>query len=191
MSGPSQPALAEAIRAVLEDETADWLPMLPGIVQSYDRETRRATVLPAIRRVYEDGAADRPVIPDVPVAMLSGAGAEVEIDLAQGDMVLLLCGARDLSAWRDAPGAVSTPRTSRAHALSDAVAMPFKATGANAVRLRLRDGKVYLGSATVDVVDILLQALTALSTATAGPFPLSTNGVIADLAADIATLKEI
>ncbi len=74
---------------------------LPGIVVSYDEETKRGIVQPAIQLQKTDGTlVDRPPIANVPFAHPSGGGFVLHLPVKKGDAVLCMFSARGLSKFK-------------------------------------------------------------------------------------------
>ena len=74
---------------------------LPGIVQSYDPDTRRASILPGVKTVMQDGtSASKPMLHDVPVVMPSGGGYSLTLPLAEGDPVLVVFCQRGIGEFK-------------------------------------------------------------------------------------------
>jgi hypothetical protein len=96
---------------------------MPGIVQSFNRETQTAVVQPAIQRliVGESEPVTLPVCPDVPVFFPGGGGYVLTLPVAQGDECLLQFSERAIDFWFDR-GGVQQPSEVRTHDLSDGFA---------------------------------------------------------------------
>lgn len=76
--------------------------MVPGIVQSYNQQTKRAVVRPALRRVRTDGGTfDLPAIVNVPIVFPSGGGFTLVFPLQNGDALPLVFSQRGLSRFKD------------------------------------------------------------------------------------------
>ena len=106
---------------------------LPGIVESFDAETRTATVRPAVKHTVSfrpdspgvipsevEGSPRRsvvslPLLHDVPVFM------PVPFDVHPGDLCLLVFADCDIDAWFETGEAEKTA-SGRMHSLSDAFA---------------------------------------------------------------------
>ena len=92
---------------------------LPGIVETFDPETRRADVRPALKRRTGVGTGGEvcalPLLRDVPVFM------PVPFEVNPGDACLLVFADCDIDAWLET-GEAEVPRSGRQHSLSDACA---------------------------------------------------------------------
>ena len=94
---------------------------LPGIVESFDAETRTATVRPAVKHTvsFRPGGASGeiflPLLHDVPVFM------PVSFEVNPGDLCLLVFADCDIDAWFET-GDIEKTASERMHSLSDAFA---------------------------------------------------------------------
>jgi hypothetical protein len=165
---------SEAIDFILEQFKKSLNTSLPAIVQSYDPTTKRAKVLPAIRRLFTDGSSQSlPILIDVPVIFPSAGGFTITMPVKPNDSVLLVFTQRGLTNFKN-NFTESMPTDSLLN-IQDAVAIVgFGAlnitpasnsgctmqdnTGVNAVIVE--DGKVEIkkGANTVVVDDSQLQA---------------------------------
>lgn len=82
-------------------------------------------VKPVVRRVYEDTTVlESPDIYSVPVMFPSAGGGLLSFPIQVGDTVLLVFSMRSIEDWLEGDGSIVTPNSSRAHSLSDAIAIP-------------------------------------------------------------------
>ena len=82
---------------------------LPGIVTGYDPNLRRARVIPALDMIFTDGTSMcHPVIVDVPVLWPGTGRWQMTFPLEDGDGVLLVFSARDLSGFKERMGVGSS-----------------------------------------------------------------------------------
>ena len=100
---------------------------LPGIVESFDAETKTAVIRPAVKHRLVSSRAERsgaegspssvslPLLRDVPVFM------PVPFDIHPGDACLLVFADRDIDAWFET-GGTEVPPSGRMHSLSDGFA---------------------------------------------------------------------
>lgn len=149
------PPFEEAIAAIIDGHTSEWHTGLPGRVTAYDPASQTATVEIVVDAYDPEtgAAARRPVIPRVPVMFPSGGGFRFVFDLEAGDPVWVQFASRSLDEWRRAKTVPALPRSRRRFALSDAVALPaFSSTEQPTVEIRSQGGKLYIGSASVDIV---------------------------------------
>ena len=91
---------------------------LPGIVETFDPETRTACIRPALRSKAPDGSTVAyPLLRDVPVFF----PGDVLFAVNPGDECLLIFADTAIDGWFETGGAVLPP-SDRQHALSDAFA---------------------------------------------------------------------
>lgn len=118
---------AEMIAGVLAHHAQQLHVAQPGIVESYDPTTQRASVQLCIRqRMIVEGGTElqpAPLLPSVPVLFPRGGGAFITWPIAKGDHVLVVFQDSSIDRWTQMGGTVD-PIDPRAHALSDAVAIP-------------------------------------------------------------------
>jgi hypothetical protein len=179
----------EALMASVLAQTSDWFAAMPARVVAVDGATIDAQ--PLVRRKYADGTyTDRPVVPNVPFMLPAFGQGAIELEPAVGDIVLLVCASRSTDEARANGWNAGSPMDARRFSLSDSFAIPVVTAAPPVTTLRLIDGKVALGNASVDVVKKLYDLALALSTAVAGPFPLSINAQAATIATDLLQIKE-
>ena len=105
----------------------------PGIVRSYDPNTKRASVQPALRTLVvsaddpDPAAIDKRPILNVPVMWPGGGGITMLHPLSEGDAVLLLFSERGLDAFKQTMKEISDPEI-RFFEMKDAVAWPWFGT---------------------------------------------------------------
>ena len=116
--------MAQAIRFAIRQSLKDLYTCMPGIVESYDAETRRAVVKGALRVVTtKKEEIEREAIHNVPVMFPSGGGFSITFPLEQGDPVLLLYSQRGLTNWKKTLG-VAAPDIIGFFSEKDAIAIP-------------------------------------------------------------------
>ena len=116
--------LAQAIRFAIRQSLKDVYTCMPGIVESYDAETRRAVVKGALKVVTtKKEEIGRESIHNVPVMFPSGGGFAMTFPLEPGDPVLLLYSQRGLAKWKKTLG-VAAPDTIGFFSEKDAFAIP-------------------------------------------------------------------
>ena len=94
-----------------------------GEIKRYDGETQSAEIELVIKRqVSENEIRTLPLLVDVPVFVLQGGGAYIDMPIESGDIAIVLFNDRDIDTWW-ATGNKTEPRTKRKHALSDALAI--------------------------------------------------------------------
>ncbi len=93
---------SESIDFILEQFKKSLNTSLPAIVQEYDGTTKRAKVLPAIRRLFTDGTSQSlPILIDVPVIFPSAGGFTVTMPIKKGDTLLLVFTQRGITNFKN------------------------------------------------------------------------------------------
>ena len=116
--------MAQSIRFAIRQSLKDLYTCMPGIVESYDAETRRAVVKGALRVVTtKKEEIEREAIYNVPVVFPSGGGFAITFPLEQGDPVLLVYSQRGLTNWKKSLD-VATPDMLGFLSEKDAIAIP-------------------------------------------------------------------
>lgn len=116
--------LTHTLGFVLQQRLKDVHTALPGTVETYDPEAKRARVQPAIRLLLTDGTTRRrsPLI-NVPVVFPSGGGYTLLFPVEAGDTVLVVFSQRGLAAFKRA-FEESDPTLGHLFDASDGVALP-------------------------------------------------------------------
>ena len=193
-SPDNQDLIAQAIEsALLNGHHA-----LPGIVQSYDDETKTCSVQPAVTRPLpvEDGTTvyeQLPIIQNVPVAVLGCPAISIEFELVKGDTVWLVFADYSFAAWRG-NGQVSDPPDLRKSGPGYPIAIPwFRPNGkastdekstigkAGGVRLHFKSGTIEVGNgsdfvAMAQKTDARLTALENWANSTTFPTGVGPTG---------------
>jgi hypothetical protein len=183
----SDPNLAEVLYAAIDRVLSDVHTSMPGIIVSYDPSTQTAEVQPALKRKYasDPGPTTFPTIKQVPVQFPSFNGGWLRFPLAKDDTVMLHFSERSIGPWLQAGGIVD-PLSPEKFAMKDAVATVGLNTLANAIKAKgastsvelafgkvwielTREGKVKVTNGVADLLGILDNLMTQLSTATAPP----------------------
>ena len=116
--------LTASLRFFVEQLNKQLWTTVPGIVQSFDAATKRASVQVALQRLMTDDTLREPaVLPNVPVVFPSGGGFSIAFPLRRGDAVMLLFSRRGISQFKQSYS-VSPPDKGSVMALKDAVAIP-------------------------------------------------------------------
>ncbi len=122
------PDMSEVLRLVLRHWFSRAWTALPGVIETYDPETQRADVAPAVVPFLPLTEGEEPerlaVIPNVPVVMPSGGGFFASFPMQKGDPVLLVICCRDIGPWKAGNGEVKDCADNRMHDLTDAYAIP-------------------------------------------------------------------
>lgn len=131
------PDLAEALRLILRHRDSRLWTALPGVVRTYDANTQRADVKPAVVGFLQltegEEEEELPVIPNVPVVLPSGGGFFCSFPLQAGDPVVLIFACRDIGPWKAGEGGVANAQDNRMHDLTDAFAVPGGRAKGNAL----------------------------------------------------------
>ena len=102
----------EEIAALKADILSSFHCALPGIVESFDPDSRTAVIRPA---VMTRSGMELPLLRDVPVFL------PASWDISPGDGCLVVFADCDVDNWLTA-GEVTTPASGRMHSLSDGFA---------------------------------------------------------------------
>lgn len=138
------PEDVERVKRLIWSQLADVHTTLPGKVISYDSDTGRATVRPALSKQLANGEIlPPPDIVDVPVCwpVADGGAAIVALPLKPGDGVKLSFSERALDTWLE--NGDSTPWDPRMFDVTDCFATPttdYRSIGADGNRLHIRYG---------------------------------------------------
>jgi hypothetical protein len=203
--------LNEAIRAAAKSILEGMHTCLPGRVESYDWTTRKASIKPLIQRPDAvKGTTDPlPVIPGVPVVFPWAGDASLSYPLKKGHTGILWFSERAMEIWL-ARGGDAPPGDPRAFDITDGIFMaglaPFNESGPaedgaslllkyGVVKLRMNNGRIAIGNAQaelLDLIDQLLGGLIATTVPTAvGTYPLSSSisGQLAQIRVLLGLLK--
>lgn len=124
---PADVNTLDGLNNVLQDKILmNMEKVLPGIVQSYDRNTNRATIQPAITGIASQGqkVAREPLI-NIPVFSMSGGGIVLSFPLKQGDTGWLIAADRNISIFKQNLEE-SAPNDYRKHTFQDSFFLPDK-----------------------------------------------------------------
>lgn len=183
-----------------------------GEVLTYADATRTVSVRPVQQVVRPDGSVVRlPDVHGVPLAAHRLGGFVVAAPASRGDAVLLEVPDQSIDRWLEDGVVVGDDAARAGRQLAHAIALPVGGPASDAfdpgdnlvvgrksggVQLVITpDGKVSLGSAGVDLVDTLYDALLGLAAATVtipsggGTSPLSNATSLGSLASQVATVK--
>lgn len=116
--------LAEVLDGVFSSLMSSVHTCLPGRVESFDYQARKATVKPLLKKQFLDGTVlPLPVLVNVPVVFPCTETAGVVFPVNKGDGVLIVFAERALERWLSS-GEDSEPGDPRKFDLSDGVAIP-------------------------------------------------------------------
>lgn len=189
------PNLADAMRALKLDIFRSLNCVKIGQIVSFNSAKKTAQVQILFKRQLPNGTSvSNPVLVDVPVFTMQGGGAALQLPIAAGDQCVVLFSDRNLDAWYQ-NGAEAVPMTSRAHDLSDGIALVgvnaltslLAANPALEVRLSyqgalvgLKGGKVAIQNQTESLAMLMTTLLTTLAGLTdANNVPLSAASIAA------------
>ena len=126
MDNSSDISFPEAIQSMVLNLVADIMhTAMPGIIESYDSETRKAKVTPQIKKKYLNGdELEYQPIENVPVVYFgtSNSGLRLPEDDFTGETCLLVFCERSLDVWKS-KGELSLPGNNRKFSTSDGVAI--------------------------------------------------------------------
>ena len=152
------PGLKHVLKAFMDGAMNDLFVAFPATIKSYDHVNQVADLVPAVRRLVDNGidetadavTEELPTLPSVPVMQFKGNGFYLHFPLTVGDEVLCIAMDRDASEWRRT-GDVSNPKDQRLHSLAHCVCIPAlqstgnKMTEADATRITMgKEGSVKL-----------------------------------------------
>lgn len=189
---------------------------LPGIVKSYDHQSNKAVVQPALNKKFVSGSMPMPLLESVPIIFPS----HIRFPIVEGDYVLLVFMERSIDLWLSVGGQV-TPTDPRKFDLSDAVAIPglmpftqpyegnnadFTIEYAGSSVTIHQDGAieiktsstVAIGNSTTELLQKISDALSAIAAITVTvppgtepplPFPIDNSSAFLSIQADIDALK--
>lgn len=123
--------LVGTLQTMVETALSGVNTSMPGVVVTYDKNTRRAAVRPSLPKQLADGRSlPAPEIVEVPVIWTTAGGATITMPIRPGDGVLLHFSQRSTDGWL--AGDNSAPDDPRMFDLTDAFATPgLSATGSS------------------------------------------------------------
>ena len=96
---------------------------MPGIIQSYNSETRRCSVRPALALVTTHRMLERAIVHNVPVIFPAGGGYTMTFPLSAGDPVWIAYSQRGIGNFKDDHG-LAIPPPEGFFSAHDAVVFP-------------------------------------------------------------------
>lgn len=165
------PRMRSALLAMINARLAEVYTGMPGIVVSYDPESKRASIQPALPRGYQlrgDRQVEKlPVINEVPILWPAFmGGVRIKGTLIPGDHVWLMFSQRSVDRWKALGGQVSDTGDDRMHSISDAFAYPGGTPGGDDGDPQIEftvGGEIHAGgSAQLATVADLQSLLTAI-----------------------------
>lgn len=126
MSDLIVPPIPPDLRTLLDNLKADIFYNLNchqvGVIESFDSTKQTASIRLSTLRVVGNEEIPYPLLTDCPVVFPSGGGAYMTFPVTKGDSCLVLFSDRDIDNWFTT-GNVVAPNSSRAHSLSDGIAL--------------------------------------------------------------------
>lgn len=129
------PSLTDVLEAAIRGALLGARVSLPGRIEAYDSDTRRATVQPLVMdgSINEDGErktiAIAPIT-DVPVAFMGSGAIRIKMPVRVGDPCWLTFSSSALARWKSTDGrTVVDPGDDRRHHAADAIAIPLVTVG--------------------------------------------------------------
>ncbi len=215
MIDQESPNLSDVLSSVIRYSLSSIHTAFPAKVLSYSVSDQKANVQPLIKKVYKDEKVESyPVIPSVPIMFPRTATALISLPIKKGDLVLVIIMERSIDQWLESSGEESRPTSNRRFDLSDAIAIPglypfgsssdadpdaiLIKNGLTTIKIDA-DGKLEMGSASAQLLDIIDQTLSELqalqiiipSGSSAGTYPISPTNVtnLAAIQTLLATIK--
>ncbi len=164
------PDLQTVLEEAKRDASVSMNAVQIGVIQAFDKDTQRATVkiaMKQVRDVAEDGTrtiTEYPLLLECPVMVLFGGVDILSMPIVKGDNCILLFNDRQIDEWMYG-GPDQTPTSSRAHDLSDGIAIvgirPLTNSIANYLEngIRLSHG---VGNSQIDLKDNLIDTIAEL-----------------------------
>jgi hypothetical protein len=117
--------LPNVLHAVIASYLSGVFTAMPGIIQSYDKNTKTVSVLPSIKTTFLDGEIQsKPIITNVPVMFPGTKKAVMQYKLEKGDGCLLIFSSESLEKWINSSGGMVEVGDTRRFALTDAFCIP-------------------------------------------------------------------
>ncbi len=105
-----------------------------AVIQSFDETDQTVQATMAYKKTVNGQQADYHLMIDMPVMVLTGGTARLELPIAAGDEALICFNDRDIDNWFSS-GQLIAPATSRLHAFTDGIAI----VGLHSKRTRITD----------------------------------------------------
>lgn len=178
---PADNGTLEGLNDFLQDKMYLHLEkVIPGIVQSYDKATNRATIKPAITGIATQGAkVPKDVLNNIPVLQLGGGDVTMTFPIKAGMTGWLIASDRDISIFKSIKSETA-PNTPRKHKYQDSFFIPdaINATGSDDFQIKAENSSFNLGknsiseetqnhTITADSLQLNVPATTSTGTITA------------------------
>lgn len=133
------PDIVEGVQAVVRGERAEQRTAIPGVIQTYNLATQRATIQAGVQIQLLDGSTiAEPIFADVPVAHPSAGGYSIHYPLAAGDECLVVFAERSIDEWLARGGYDRVAQDPRRYSASDAICIPALRSAPNALPANAR-----------------------------------------------------
>ncbi len=171
-----------------------------GTVVNFYPTTQTADIQLGMQRLVPDHSSNPPqwktapgaLLPSVPVFVLNGGGGTLTFPVATGDTCLVLFNDRDLGNWITTGNTQAVPPSSRAHNLSDGLAivgfhnLANKLIGYSTTDAVLQNGgssvsmgaKVGISNASTSLLNVLLAMNTQIQVAGGGSSAAIINSLL-------------
>ena len=203
------PSLDNIINDLIERKLYELNTSMPGIIVSFNATQKTCSVMPALKRKYEDGIKDLPIIQNVPICYPQTNNALISFPLEVGDNVLLVISQRSLDNWKEQAGNNTVdPEDIRRNSLTDAVCIPGilkKGDGIAAendkmiiryhdMQIKLHDtDKIEIKNSAEELLQIIDDTLAQLEIATTntifGPMKLNNFAAFTAIKTRLSSLK--
>lgn len=142
-----------AIEKVVDERFNSFETAVPGVVTAV-RNDGRVDVMPSVRKMVTSGVIDRFDAPvrGVPLMQIGFSGMAFDLEVSNGDTVILLFMSRDSSQWKKRKwDKQCDPKSPFANDANSCVAIPFVRpdSGAKAAVKIDKDGKIVFDSSMV------------------------------------------
>lgn len=122
--GEVVPTFAEVFKEALNASKMETRVAMPAEVIKYDHKKQAVDVRPFFQRKGADGkSSEAPIIYNVPVAFPRAGDAFISMPIEKGNSIMLIFADRSMDKWLSS-GAHGDPEDTRAHHISDAIALP-------------------------------------------------------------------
>lgn len=118
------PTLADILLGLKAATKYEMRVAMPGLVVNYNKDKQVIDARPVFQSVHKTGTIeDPPTIHNIPVIFPRSGKAFLAFPLQAGDGVILFFTDRSLEKWQTS-GNIHNPEDTRAHHISDAIAIP-------------------------------------------------------------------
>lgn len=116
-------AVTTAVRSIAAQEIHT---SIPGVIVDYNPETKRAEILPALRRIFnnDNPPQERAILLDVPVVQPGTGDFLVHYPIKTGDIMLVIFSERGIEEFKQT-WELSDQTKGRSHSVNDAIAIPW------------------------------------------------------------------